>query len=104
MLQNACHDCLSVVIGTKSDLVTPSSREVAVEEGYRLAKEVNASHTNLQEVPYYETSSITGRNVNKVFEYIFTKCLDENKTIGRDKSTLDLEQSSNAKSSSGCCG
>ena len=69
----AANDCLRVVVATKLDLLTPEQREITVEEGRRLARELN-EYIDLSKVPfepYFETSSKNGDGVDEVFEYIF---------------------------------
>lgn len=66
--QNNKTDIGNILIGNKADL--ESEREVSKEEGEQLAK--------LLECKYYETSAITGQNINQVMDeniknYIFNK-------------------------------
>ena len=60
-------------MGTKVDLLTQTERKVSQQDGLLLAKQINSSRP--QELPYFETSSLTGQNVNRVFEYIFDTLL-----------------------------
>ncbi len=69
LLEAAEENCLCVVVGTKLDLVTQETRKVSQKDGLMFAKEINKK--DLSEIPYFETSSMTGQNVNKMFEYIF---------------------------------
>ncbi|KAG8195702.1 hypothetical protein JTE90_002965 [Oedothorax gibbosus] len=64
---------LKVIVATKSDLLETNIRKVTEDEGMELAHKSNPNldFTN-SFVPYFETSAITGHNVNKLFEYIFT--------------------------------
>ncbi|XP_022235152.1 ras-related protein Rab-20-like, partial [Limulus polyphemus] len=69
---------VKVVAGTKLDLIGIPSigqvylpRQVAPEEGQQLAAEVNTNQTCRDIIPYFETSSKTGQNVDNVFEFIF---------------------------------
>ena len=64
---------MCVVVGTKVDLLTKTQRRVSQQDGLLLAKKINSSRP--QELPYFETSSLTGHNVNRVFEYIFDTLL-----------------------------
>ena len=73
LLQSADSNCLCVVVGTKLDLVEEIPRQVTPDEGYILAKKLNSSRPT--ELPYFETSSVTGQNVDRVFEYIFETLL-----------------------------
>ncbi|KAL8575026.1 hypothetical protein ACOMHN_063558 [Nucella lapillus] len=77
MLNGANEDCLRVVVATKIDLLTPDKREITLEDGKRLAREMN-EHIDLSKdkcEPYFETSSKMGTGVEEVFEYIFERCL-----------------------------
>ena len=109
LTQTAEDNCLYVVVGTKIDLVKSTSREVNTQDGLRLAQEVNAK-LNLKEIPYYETSSITGQNVNRVFEYILNNLLPLDGTAKHKRSAsgvVELEkgkkQAAQAEAKSGCC-
>ncbi|XP_076349937.1 ras-related protein Rab-20-like isoform X1 [Tachypleus tridentatus] len=62
---------VKVVAGTKLDLISNFPRQVAPEEGQQLAAEVNVNQTCRDIIPYFETSSKTGQNVDNVFEFIF---------------------------------
>ncbi|XP_077990036.1 ras-related protein Rab-20-like isoform X2 [Glandiceps talaboti] len=80
LLQAAEQDCLAVVVGTKLDLVRPKTRKVNNEDGEHFA--VNANKSRFEDgakndirIPFFETSSITGENVNNVFTYIFETLL-----------------------------
>lgn len=77
MLSGANEDCLRVVVATKLDLLSPEKREISVEDGKRLARELN-EHIDLSKSkcePYFETSSKLGEGVDEVFEFIFQHCL-----------------------------
>lgn len=97
MLSAANEDCLRVVVATKSDLLIPEKREITVEDGKRLAREMN-EHIDLSKVPfepYFETSSKTGKGITEVFDYIFQHCLplsEEQKK--KSENTVDLTYSS----------
>lgn len=73
LLEAAEENCLVVIVGMKLDLLTGSNRAVSASDGKLLAKELNKQQ--LAELPYFETSSLTGHNVDRVFEYIFQHCL-----------------------------
>ncbi|KAK7474897.1 hypothetical protein BaRGS_00033852 [Batillaria attramentaria] len=77
MLVDANEDCIRIVVATKSDLLQPGSREITIEEGKKLAREMN-EHIDLSKAPFepfFETSSRTGEGVKEVFDYIFQYCL-----------------------------
>ena len=101
MLGAANDDCLRVVVATKLDLVSPEQREITVEEGRRLARELN-EHIDLSKAPfepYFETSSKNGKGVNEVFEYIFQYCLplsdeQKKKQSHTRRDTVDLMDNS----------
>ena len=76
LLQTADENCLRIVVGTKMDLVNDTNRQVSKEMGKALAKNQNKGRideTNV--VPYFETSSKTGENVEAVFSFILNTCL-----------------------------
>ena len=112
LLQSAEEDCLLVVVGTKLDLLNAvKSRPIPRQDAILLATEINSG--NLGSVPYFETSSITGQNVNKVFEYILNHCLplddtgenDVRKPAMKSSSVIDLEKSSipQTRDRKACC-
>lgn len=98
LLREAEPDCLCVVVGTKADLVTsPSSKRVSMEHAYHFTKELNPQR-NLEKVPYFETSSLTGQNVESVFQYIFETLLpleglEEEAQNNKDPDVIYLERS-----------
>lgn len=101
-----------VVVGTKRDLVTNSSREIPLSAGERLALEQNEKKgrpsSSFQEKPFFETSAKSGENVEKVFDFILNTCLplhDEETAKKSVRRTLgiDLEQKSQNESSNKCC-
>jgi Ras-related protein Rab-20 len=55
---------------------------VSQETGQELAKQLNENKhrplESLTQLPFFETSSKTGENVDKVFEYILENCLPLN--------------------------
>ena len=101
LLQAAEPDCLVVVIGMKQDLLTTDNRAVEQKEALILAKEANSR--KLDKIPYYEASSVSGHNVDNVFEYIFQTCLPQ---VSKNSDRLHVsdmkleEQSQTAKSCS----
>ncbi|XP_064480196.1 ras-related protein Rab-20-like [Ornithodoros turicata] len=64
---------LKVLVGTKSDLLKEKRRQVTMAEAQQFASNINPS-LPAGDIPYFETSSVTGVNVEKVFEYIFDHC------------------------------
>ena len=100
LLQAALDNCVVVVVGTKLDLVATGNRAVERADAVALAQELNAASTGKHE-PYFETSSLTGDNVQAVFEYIFNNCLPQ---AGGDHShsTVDLTNSPPKQKSCAC--
>ena len=106
LLESAREDCLKVVVGTKSDLV--ESREITPEEAKQFSREINqnVNLSKLKSDPYFETSSKTGNNVTRVFEYIFDYCLplsdEEKKHSHSRRDTVQLYDTS-TENKRGCC-
>ena len=73
LLEAAEDNCLVIVVGTKLDLVSDSNRAVPPQDAKILARDLNKQP--LSELPYFETSSLSGHNVDRVFQYIFQHCL-----------------------------
>ena len=101
LLEYAEPKCLIVVVGTKADLVTNRTRQVARTVGETLALEQNEKkgrpRNSFSVDPFFETSAKTGENVEKVFEFILQTCLplDDSETARksiRKTSGVDLEQ------------
>lgn len=67
---------LKVIVGTKSDLLGKAKRQVSVAEAETFARSLNPGLA-MDKVPYFETSSATGENIDQVFEYIFEYCSRE---------------------------
>ena len=117
LLEAAEPNCLVCVVGTKRDLVTDSTREVSEKSAKALATEINVSKgrapETLSQIPFFETSSKTGENVDEVFDFILHTCLpldDENKAAlsVRKRTGVDLEQRDAVATQSrskkgGCC-
>ena len=115
LLEAAEPNCLIVVVGTKTDLVTRDSREVPSSVGEKLAIEQNERkgrpRSGFSVYPFFETSAKTGNNVDKVFELILNTCLplDDEETARnslRKMSGLNLEQKSHksrSHESKTCC-
>jgi Ras family len=106
LLQCALDSCLNIVVGTKLDLVASKGRAVEAADGLKLARELNPG-TDCQS--YFETSSLTGDNVNEVFEFIFKTCLmkadKDNEKIQQQQtggSTIKLHNPVESNKSS-CC-
>lgn len=84
LLQDSVDNCLTVVVGTKQDLLEEKQREVRCSEGIELAIQQHQfqleralkhnPNTFLKDVDgrnlYYETSSKTGSGVDKLFHDI----------------------------------
>lgn len=115
LLEAAEPNCLIVVVGTKTDLVTRDTREVPSSAGEKLAIEQNERkgrpRSGFSVHPFFETSAKTGNNVDKVFEFILNTCLplDDEETARnslRKMSGLNLEQKSrrsHSHESKSCC-
>lgn len=104
LLHSADEKCLCVVVGMKSDLLTPDmTSRVSAEAGIRLARELNKDRHFETETPYFETSSLLNKNVDDVFQYIFQTLLPLEKgsysemTSKRSRSLLDLESPVDSK-------
>uniref|UniRef100_T1JCY4 Uncharacterized protein n=1 Tax=Strigamia maritima TaxID=126957 RepID=T1JCY4_STRMM len=79
LLDAAREDCLKVVVGTKFDIVDSNSRKVSNRDAVTLARALNPSATaSPGDIAYFETSSLTGSNVDEAFEYIFDRVLMAN--------------------------
>ena len=108
LTQTAEENCLYVVVGTKLDLLKEVKREVTLQEGLLLTQEVNA-RLKLKDIPYFETSSISGHNVSRVFEYILNYILPLDGSVPSKKSppgVVELDGSKKGKGEekkSGCC-
>ncbi|KAI0232036.1 Ras-related protein Rab-7b [Lamellibrachia satsuma] len=102
LLQDANKDCLVVVVGTKLDLLSSQAREVSQDDALVLARELNTG--SLKQLPYFETSSLTGQNIVKVFEYIFTEKLSQQTLEDQSvrHSTVDLRSGRGSSTSSKC--
>ena len=74
LLQTAEPGCLKVVVGCKSDSCN-DKRAIQLEECQKLALELNPGHSDMSCMPYFETSSLNGTNVERVFEFILSHCL-----------------------------
>jgi len=86
------------VIGTKLDLVPTLGRAVSAVDGEALAKEINAS-VSICRTMYFETSSVTGVNVEEAFEALFEECVPAMKLQNMDegdKATICLGVEGNA--------
>ena len=92
-------------MGTKSDVV--DSREITAEDARQFSREINqkVDLSKLKSDPYFETSSKTGNNVTRVFEYIFDYCLPltdgDKRQPQQKKDTVDLYETRQHKH--GCC-
>lgn len=99
LLVSALPNCTCVVVGTKLDLVQPFNlhpdvlpsniskqvnetkiRTIEREDGLLLAKQLNPHLSDQIDRLYIETSSLTGENVDIVFENLFDLCLQPSKS------------------------
>ena len=98
LLQDSVDNCLTVVVGTKQDLVESKSedRQVRSSQGIELAQQQHQfqlqralkhnPNTFLKDIDpsklYYETSSKTGKGVDKLFEDIQCMLLNDLEKAG----------------------
>ena len=95
---------------------THLSREVSQEEARSFSRRLNASrfqnilkHDPGRKIkdPFFETSSKTGKNVEQVFQYIFSSILPSNGVELKQPDTLDLKgeqpQPASEVKRKGCC-
>ena len=106
----------------KLDIVDDNCREVDQHHAEKFAMHLNGNRfkedTNKDfQKPYFETSSVTGQNVDEVFEFIFSTLLPTDKddaSVHRSSSQhrgghirIDddgiLDQSQTSKKSKNCC-
>ena len=83
LLDAAKEDCLLCVTGMKLDIVDNNSR-VDRHQAEKFAMQLNTGrYKDCQDLdfqkPYFETSSLTGENVDSVFEFIFSTLLPSTK-------------------------
>jgi len=71
MLEYAEKDCLIAVVGTKHDLVNRAMSKRCSALVKNFMKSLNEQLTDCSQIRYFETSSLSGHNVDKVFECIF---------------------------------
>lgn len=101
LLSAANEDCCNVVVGTKKDLVASQGRSaITIEDGFTLAQEVNKTHPDRP--PYFETSSLTGDNVEEMFEYLFKWC-EPKMAAGRPNAGISVAKDTPASGSSCSC-
>ncbi|XP_002730555.1 ras-related protein Rab-20-like [Saccoglossus kowalevskii] len=107
LLEAAEKNCLAVAVGTKLDLVSPTSRQVSNDAGEQFAVLSNPDKfkegcDSKQRIPFFETSSLTGENIDNVFLYIFSTLLpldregnaiDPNAGRKRPSGVVDLDTS-----------
>jgi len=108
ILEAANEDCLRVVVGTKLDALQSQKRDISIEEGRKLSRELN-EHLDLRKLPhdpYFETSSLDNQNVTDVFQYIFQYCLPLSASQQKKQkagSVIDLlEESGEGSRKCGC--
>jgi len=106
LLDSALEGCIKIVIGTKSDLLSTVERSaVTTEDGQMLAREINREELSAERL-YFETSSLTGLNVDDVFESIFTLCRPAMSLVDQGSSgaeiSLTKDSSGQRKSSCAC--
>lgn len=82
---------LKVVVGSKRDLLCRYARKVTEQEGQEFAKSLNPDLAQKDIVPYFETSSRLGTNVDMVFEFVFQYFYPNGGSIPRPISVHDRE-------------
>ncbi len=98
LLQDSVNSCLTVVVGTKQDLLESEAeeRQVRSSEGIELAQQQHRfqlqralksnPNTFLKDIDpsklYYETSSKTGKGVDRLFEDIQCMLLNDLEKVG----------------------
>jgi len=105
LLESALPDCVKVVIGTKCDLLTTTPRAITVEDGHTLAREINGPDMAHRDGLYFETSSLSGLNVEEVFESIFNLCVPKMKHTeqGMNSGTeINLTKTTQEQTKSSC--
>ena len=110
LLQSAKENCLRVVVGTKLDLVNNTTRQISADVGRTLAKAQNKGRfDDTDVVPYFETSSKTGKNVEDVFSFILNTCLplenncEENMVRKSSEGCVDLHKPNSSHEKKKCC-
>ena len=98
------------MVGTKLDLVNDTTRQTSRDMGKALAKSQNKGRLDEASViPYFETSSKTGKNVEEVFSFILNTCLplenDCEEKMARKLSSdcVDLHKPKNCHEKRKCC-
>ncbi|XP_050392603.1 ras-related protein Rab-20 [Patella vulgata] len=108
LVESSTEKCLKVVVGTKIDLLENGKRDITIEEGRKLAQELNEG-LDLSKVegdPYFETSSKNGTNVQEVFEYMFQYCLPltgQKSTVRKDIVDLYETDTNSPRAKKACC-
>jgi len=102
LLESALPDCIKIVIGTKADLLSSTQRAVSVEDGEILSREINSADLSTERL-YFETSSLSGQNVDQVFEAIFNLCLPiMSRAEGSSSKEIDLANDKTQQTKSNC--
>lgn len=130
LLQDSVDNCLTIVVGTKLDLLETEERQVRTSEGVELAVQQHQfqlqralkhnPQTFLKDIDgsklYYETSSKTGSGVDSMFEEIKSILLANLEKAGSSSAkkpatkggaSLQLGDRTNGPAASGnksCCG
>ena len=111
LLDAAETSCLCVVVATKCDLLSDTVSRVPREQALQFTRSLNSGR-DLPEIPYFETSSLTGQNVERVFEVIFNTVLSHIKQkpstekTQSSKGSVDLNSNTTAQGTpvqSKCC-
>ncbi|XP_033640697.1 ras-related protein Rab-20-like isoform X1 [Asterias rubens] len=118
LLDAAKEDCLLCITGMKLDIIDDKTREVDRCHAEKFAMQLNANRFKEDDTkkPYFETSSLTGENVDEVFDFIFSTLLPtdkDNSSIHRSGSQQsrglihveddDLQSGSEIRRSKNCC-
>ena len=76
-----------ILVGNKCDLA--NERQVSFEEGENFAKKYN--------IKFFEASAKDGTNVNELFFHLANEIYQDDKSKGKNKNTLKLENTTKKK-------
>ena len=88
--EEADENVIIFLLGNKIDLT--EERKITKEKGEQLAKEFN--------VPFFEVSAKSGKNVNEVFKTLYGKINESYDEFDRQRSTKIIKKQKNNKK---CC-
>lgn len=103
LLESAEKNCFCVIVGTKLDLVNDSTREISAEIGRSLAQHQNKDKgLDLKSIPYFETSSKSGKNVDEVFSLILNTCLPLDEPVKAKTASVGVVNLAKSRETSTC--